>query len=106
MVIKTSKYGKFLACPGFPECKNTKSIVVETEGICPKCGGKILQKKSQKGKVFYGCEHNPACDFMTWDIPLAEKCPDCGATLFRKKIRGGKIFCMTEGCGYERERSK
>lgn len=106
MVIKTGKYGKFLACPGFPECTNTKRIAIDTGGICPKCGSKILQKKSQKGKVYYGCENNPKCDFMTWDIPLSEKCPQCGKTLFRKKIRGGKIFCMGEGCEYERERSK
>ncbi|MBQ4100181.1 MAG: type I DNA topoisomerase, partial [Oscillospiraceae bacterium] len=102
MVIKIGRFGKFLACPGFPECKNTKKIVKETPGICPKCGGKVLNKKSKKGKVFFGCEHNPKCDFMTWDTPIAENCPKCGKPLYKKVGKAGKIYCLTDGCGYER----
>ena len=79
MVYKLSKFGKFLACPGYPECKNTKAIREETGAKCPKCGGEILAKKSRRGKVYYGCEHSPKCDFMAWDEPLAnEACPECG----------------------------
>ena len=103
MVIKTGRYGKFLACPGFPECKNTKAITVETGGLCPLCGGKMLEKKSKRGRKFYGCEHNPSCSFMTWDLPIPETCPKCGATLFKKTGRDAKIYCAKEGCGYERE---
>ena len=102
MVIKLGRYGKFLACPGFPECRNTKRIAVEMPGVCPKCGGKILEKKSKKGKKFYGCEHNPTCDFMTWDIPMAENCPKCGKTLLKKTGRGACIHCSAEGCDYQR----
>lgn len=106
MVIRSGKNGKFLACPGFPECRNTKSIVVETPGVCPVCGGKVLEKKSKKGKTYFGCEHNPECQFMTWDKPLADVCPKCGKTLFRETRRGGKIHCLGEGCGYETEGKK
>lgn len=104
MVIKSGKFGKFLACPGFPECRNTKPIVVETAGECPKCGGKILQKKSKSGRKYFGCENNPKCDFMTWDEPSSEKCPNCGKTLFKKK--GGVLACITENCGYEKQIKK
>lgn len=100
MVIKNGRFGKFLACPGYPECKNTKPIVVETKGECPKCGGKVLQKKSKNGNKYFGCEHHPKCDFMTWDDPTAERCPNCGKTLF--KARGGVLHCLAEGCGYEK----
>ena len=103
MVIKVGRYGKFLACPGYPECKNTKKIVQETPGVCPVCGGKIHAKKSKKGKTYFGCEHNPQCPFMTWDKPAEEKCPKCGSTLFQKAGRGGKLHCLKEGCGYEKE---
>ena len=102
MVIKIGRFGKFLACPGFPECKNTKKIVVETAGLCPLCGGKVLEKKSKTGKKYFGCEHNPKCSFMTWDEPLSETCPNCNATLFKKRGKQGKIYCAKEGCGYER----
>ena len=102
MVIKTGRFGKFLACPGFPECKNTRKIVQDTGGVCPLCGGKVLAKKSRKGKVYYGCENNPKCGFMTWDTPLKETCPKCGATLFRKAGKMGRIYCAKEGCDYER----
>ena len=102
MVIKTGRFGKFLACPGFPECRNTKKIVKETGGLCPVCGGKMLAKKSKNGKGYYGCEHFPECKFMTWDKPLAEKCPKCGAALFQKTGRGALIHCLKEGCDYAR----
>ena len=106
MVIKYSKYGKFLACPGFPDCKNTKKIVTETEGNCPRCGKKILLKKSKKGRSFYGCEGYPDCNFMTWNVPTSEKCPNCNSTLFIKGGKSGKLVCEHEGCGYERELKK
>ncbi|MCD7827736.1 MAG: type I DNA topoisomerase [Clostridiales bacterium] len=101
MVIKVSRYGKFLACPGYPECKNTKPYVEHTNGICPVCGGEVIGKKSKKGFVFYGCGNYPQCNFMTWDAPTEEKCPNCGSTLF--KARGGVLKCHKEGCGYERK---
>ena len=102
MVIKIGPYGKFLGCSGFPDCKFTKKIVVETKGRCPKCGKKMLAKKSKKGKPFYGCEDYKNCNFMTWDLPIDEKCPDCGASLFKKSGKQGKIYCAKEGCGYQR----
>ena len=102
MVIKIGRFGKFLACSGFPECKNTKKIVIETAGLCPLCGGKVLEKKSKTGKKYFGCEHNPKCSFMTWDEPLSETCPSCGATLFKKRGKQGQIYCAKEGCDYER----
>ena len=99
MVIKVGKYGKFLACSGFPECRGTKRLVKDTGGICPKCGkGRLLERKSSKGRIYYGCECYPDCDFMTWDMPVATKCEKCGSTLFRK---GGKLYCAKEGCGFE-----
>lgn len=106
MVIKFSKFGKFLACPGFPECKNTKKIVTEADGSCPKCGKKMLLKKSKKGRSFYGCEGYPECSFMTWNVPTKEVCPDCGKSLFMKGGKSGRLVCENEGCGYERELKK
>jgi len=106
MVIKYSRYGKFLACPGFPECKNTKKIVQETEGKCPLCGKKMLLKKSKKGRSFYGCEGYPDCTFMTWNVPSEEKCPECGSSLFVKGGKSGKLVCEKPECGYERELKK
>lgn len=105
MVIKIGRYGKFMACSGFPECTNTKKIVQETGGFCPFCGKKVLLKKSKKGKKYYGCEDNPTCTFMTWDLPTEEKCPKCGCTLFQKGGKNGKLICHKEGCGYERDLS-
>lgn len=102
MVVRHGKYGKFLACPGFPECKNTKTLQQETPGSCPRCGKKVLAKKSKTGRTYYGCEDNPACGFMTWDIPLAEKCPQCGSSLFKTTGRMKMIHCLKEGCGYEK----
>ena len=104
MVYKMGRFGKFLACPGFPECRNAKPIVKETGADCPKCGKKILEKKSRTGKIYFGCEDNPKCDFMTWDIPIAgEKCPKCGGLLLRKKGRKKQIVCANPDCGYVKE---
>lgn len=102
MVVRHGKYGKFLACPGFPECKNTKTLQQETPGSCPRCGKNVLAKKSKTGRTYYGCEDNPACGFMTWDIPLEEKCPRCGSSLFKTTGRMKMIHCLKEGCGYEK----
>ena len=99
MVIKVGKYGKFLACSGFPECRGTKRLVKDTGGICPKCGkGRMLERKSSKGRIYYGCERYPDCDFMTWDTPVPTQCEKCGSTLFRK---GSRLYCAKEGCGFE-----
>ncbi len=104
MVIKSGRFGKFLACPGYPECKNTKPIVNEMPGVCPKCGGKILQRSSKKGYKYYSCENGAKCGFMTWDTPLKDTCPKCGKTLFKQ--RGGIIHCLNEGCDYETQAKK
>ena len=106
MVIKYSKFGKFLACPGFPECRNTKKIVNEADGSCPRCGKKMLLKKSKKGRSFYGCEGYPDCSFMTWNVLTNEVCPQCGKHLFMKGGKSGRLVCENEGCGYERELKK
>ena len=99
MVIKSGRFGRFLACPGYPECTFTKPIVVEMPGRCPKCGGRILKKTSKKGYAYYGCEHNPTCDFMTWDVPVKDDCPVCGQTMFKKSGKGfKKPFCINEQC--------
>lgn len=102
MVVKVGRYGKFLACPGYPDCKNIKKIVNETGAECPKCGGNIIMRKSKKGRVFYGCDKYPSCDFASWDEPTKDKCPNCGKTLLKKKGKKGKIYCITENCGYEK----
>lgn len=102
MVIKHGRYGKFIACPGYPECKNIKKIVNKTGSKCPKCGNNVVQKKTKKGRIFYGCEKYPECDFISWDEPIDEKCPNCGKQLFRKNTKKPKIYCNTEGCSYER----
>lgn len=100
MVIKTGRYGKFLACPGFPECHNTKKLEIPTKGLCPKCGQKILELKSQRGRVFYACARGRECGFMTWNIPTEKTCPKCGSSLFQKKGRYPALLCEKEGCGY------
>ncbi len=106
MVIRNGRNGKFLACPGFPECKNTKSIRIETPALCPICGSAVLEKHSKKGKLYFGCENNPKCSFMTWDKPLKENCPKCGKSLFKENRRGGKTHCLNEGCDYEKGAQK
>ena len=101
MVIKSGRYGKFLACPGYPECRNTKRIVVQTPGSCPKCGSPMERKKSAKGRIYYACTGGRACGFMTWNEPTSSVCPKCGSTLFRKKGKNPLLVCEKEGCGYE-----
>ncbi len=98
MVVKTGRFGKFLACPGYPECKSTKPLVEETNATCPECGAKVIGKKSKRGFQFYGCSNYPNCNFMTWDKPTGENCPKCGKSLFKGK--GGIINCPDEKCGY------
>lgn len=102
MVIKTGRYGKFLACPGYPSCKNTRRIVESTDGVCPKCGGAVVAKKSKGGRKFFGCANYPKCDFATWNEPTKEMCPKCGKTLFRKKGKNNGLVCLTDGCGEEK----
>ena len=102
MVVKTGRYGKFIACPGYPECKNIKKIINETGAECPKCGGRVIVKKTKKGRVFYGCKEYPNCDFVSWDEPSMEKCPQCGKTLLKKKGKKPKLYCITPDCGYEK----
>ena len=104
MVVKTGRFGKFLACPGYPECKNTKPYVVETGAVCPKCGGKVISRKSKRGFTFFGCEKWPDCDFMTWDKPTSEICPKCGKSLFKSK--GNMLTCLDESCGYKTKAKK
>lgn len=100
MVIKNGKFGKFLACPGYPECKNTKKIVVETPGKCPVCSAKLIARKGKNGKKFYGCSAYPNCNFISWDEPVSDVCPQCGKTMFKKKGKNATIYCATEGCGF------
>ena len=97
MVIKSGRYGKFVACSGFPECRNAHPLVKDTGGLCPLDGGHMLVRKSAKGRVYYGCSNYPKCNYMTWDEPVPEKCPQCGSTLFKKK---GQLYCAKEGCGF------
>ncbi len=99
LVIKNGRFGKFLACPGYPDCRFTKTIIIDTGVPCPKCGGKILKKRSKAGKTYYGCEHNPSCDFMTWDEPLKKTCEKCGAPLFKRTGRNRGTYCSNPECG-------
>ena len=99
MVVKMGRFGKFLACPGFPECTNTKPIVERMPGRCPKCGSGILKRKSKNGYAYYACETGAKCGFMSWDVPTAEDCPTCGQTMFKKSGKGrNKPFCINESC--------
>ncbi len=97
MVIKYGPHGKFLACPGFPECRNTKPYYEKTGVICPKCGGDIVYKMTRKGRRYYGCINNPECDFMSWSKPSEKKCPKCGSYMVEK---GSKLLCASESCGH------
>lgn len=99
MVIKYGPHGKFLACPGFPECRNTKPYLEKIGVACPKCGKDIVLRKTKKGRRYYGCEDNPECDFMSWQKPSKEKCPECGGYMVEK---GNKLVCANEQCGYVR----
>ncbi len=106
MVIKYGRYGKFLACPGFPECRNTKPLYEEAGVNCPVCGGKVLIKKTKKGRKYYGCENNPECSLMLWNKPTGEKCPKCGAPLVEKGTKKVRICCSNTECGYVAEDEK
>lgn len=97
MVIKYGPHGKFLACPGFPDCKNTKPYFEKVGVPCPKCGKEVVLKKTKKGRKYYGCENNPECDFISWQKPSSEKCPNCGSYMVEK---GNKLLCSNEQCGY------
>lgn len=103
MVVKFGRYGKFIACSGYPDCKNIVKIVNKTGVPCPKCNGDVIVKKTKKGIVFYGCSNYPNCDFVSWYEPVNEKCPQCNAILFKKKGKKPKLFCQTEGCGFEKD---
>ena len=100
MVIRQGRYGKFLACPGFPECRNAKPLIVSTGCRCPKCGGDVLEKKSRRGKLFYGCSKYPECDFTTWDKPLTEPCPKCGGLQLQYRYKNGRpvTYCYNAEC--------
>ncbi len=99
MVYKLGRYGRFLACPNFPDCRNTKAIQIEIDAPCPKCGGKLLQKTSRKGRKFYGCERYPECDFVSWDMPVSEKCPKCGSYMTLSHTKKGDFYvCANENC--------
>lgn len=97
MVIKYGPHGKFLACPGFPECKNTKPYIEKIGVKCPKCGGELCIRKTKKGRIFYGCENNPDCDFLSWNRPTDKKCPNCNSYMV---IKGNKCVCSNLECGY------
>jgi DNA topoisomerase-1 len=103
MVIKFGRFGKFLACPGFPDCRNTKPYFEDAGVNCPVCGGHVQIKKTRKGRKFYGCEHNPECGFMTWSRPTGENCPDCGGYLVEKGKKNRKVVCSNVQCDYSKE---
>lgn len=103
MVVKYGPHGKFLACPGFPECRNTKPYLEKIGVSCPKCGKELVLRKTKKGRKYFGCEDNPACDFMSWSRPVEKKCPKCGGYMV---IKGNKVVCSSEQCGYFEEREK
>ena len=99
MVVKSGRFGRFLACPGYPECTFTKPLVVEMPGKCPKCGGRILKRTSRKGYTFYACERGQECGFMSWEVPTKDFCPECGKTLFKPAGKGAKkAFCINPEC--------
>jgi DNA topoisomerase-1 len=97
MVVKYGPHGKFLGCPGFPECRNTKPYLEKIGVACPKCGKDVVLRKTKKGRRYYGCEDNPECDFMTWQKPSSKKCPECGGYMVEK---GNKLVCGDEKCGH------
>ncbi|KPU43922.1 DNA topoisomerase 1 [Oxobacter pfennigii] len=103
MVIKKGRFGKFLACPGYPECKHTKPLLEELDVSCPRCGGNIIVRRTKKGRKFYGCKNYPACNFMSWDEPAKEKCPKCGSMMVKNfaKGKGARLICLDENCKNE-----
>ena len=104
MVYKMGRYGRFLACPNFPACHNTKPILTYLDAACPKCGKRLLEKVSRKNRKFYGCEGYPECDFVSWDRPVSEKCPECGSYMVEKRNRAGGVtyLCENEQCRYRK----
>ena len=100
MVVKQGRFGKFLACPGFPDCRNTKPLLKDTGIKCPKCDGTIVERKSRRGRNFFGCKNYPQCDFVTWDVPQAEKCPKCGSLQLKHFYRNGRglLYCINDDC--------
>lgn len=100
MVVKQGRYGKFLACPGFPDCRNTKPLLKDTGVICAKCGGNIVERRTKRGKNFYGCKNYPDCDFVTWDKPMTENCPVCHAFMLRHNYKNGRfvLYCSDDAC--------
>ena len=100
MVVKQGRFGKFLACPGFPDCRNAKPLLRDTGVACPKCGGKIVERKSRRGRAFFGCDHYPDCDYTTWDEPQQEKCKVCGSFMQKHRYRTGRsiLYCSNEAC--------
>ncbi len=103
MVVKYGRYGRFIACSGYPDCKNIVKIVNKIGVPCPKCDGDVIVRTTKRGREFFGCSNYPNCDFVSWYQPVNEKCPQCGAVLFKKKGKKPKLFCNTEGCGFEKE---
>ncbi len=103
MVIKYGPHGRFLACPGFPECRNTKPYLEKIGVSCPKCGAEVVLRKTKKGRKYYGCENNPDCDFMSWQKPSMKKCPNCGSYMIEK---GNNLVCAGEACGYRETKEK
>ena len=101
MAIKHGRFGEFLACSGYPECKNTKPIVNKIDVKCPKCGGDIIVRKSKRGRIFYGCSNYPNCDFVSWDRPIERRCPECGSIMVEKNLKTVKYACSNSQCGYK-----
>jgi len=107
MVYKHGRYGKFLACPGFPECRNTKPILKETGVKCPVCGGEVVEKKTKKGRTFFGCSSYPDCEFVSWQRPVNEKCPYCDSVLVEKRSKQKlTLRCLNKECDFQRDEKK
>ena len=102
MIIKTGRYGRFLGCSNYPQCKNVKPLIL-AKGMCPECGGDIIEKRTKKGYLFYGCSAYPKCNFVSWDAPTGETCPACGKAMFRRK--GGKPYCANPTCSESKANS-
>ena len=103
MVIKYGPHGKFLACPGFPECRNTKPFFEKVGVKCPECGGEVILKRTRKGRRYFGCENSPECTFMSWSKPVEKRCPECGGYMTE---RGNKLVCANEACGHREDAPK
>ena len=104
MVIKIGRYGKFLACPGFPECRNTKPLLEEVGTKCPNCGNPLVMRRSKKGRKFYGCSTYPECEFVSWELPAPEPCPKCSGLMVVKTSKQGKKYvCTNSECRYDKQ---